>query len=164
MELKEFISNVDVLDKQKCIELRKRYIDRFIDKNQKMYYEQIDKKYIFVDGHCYLGYLWDFLLDKELVSEDCIKELLQKKTQLYVFWDIHSCEKIFIKNYWNFDKEAILKMNFDVLTKGLQYLPQDIYIFDDNMDWTVAYTHENINDGRYCLWSGVSPENDTPKF
>lgn len=153
MEFKEFVDNIQIMDKPTSMKLRKRYIDRFIDNNNKLYNEQIKQKRKFIDGYCYIGYLWDYLIHKEIVNEEYIESALKNKNQVYVFWDIHSSERIFIKNYWRFDKEAMLKMKFDILLSGLEFLPEDIYIFDDTMEWTFVYTHEEICTKRYCIKS-----------
>lgn len=68
--------------------------------------------------------------------------------------DIHSCERIFADEYWKFGKDAVLKINFETLIKGEIYLPEDIYIFDENLTWTLIKTHENIKGKCYCLKSG----------
>ena len=86
-------------DLKEIAKLRKRYIDRFIDNNNKLYNEQIKQKRKFIDGYCYIGYLWDYLIHKEIVNEEYIESALKNKNQVYVFWDIHSSERIFIKNY-----------------------------------------------------------------
>lgn len=154
MKFNDFVSSIQILDKQRGNELRKQYIDCFIDNNQKSYHEQIERKHKFVDGYCYLGYLWDYLIDREIVSEEYIESISKKLGQVYVFWDIHSSERIFIKDYWRFDKDAMIKLDFDMLLAGLKHLPEDIYIFDDTLKWTIAYTHEEIADRKYCLKCG----------
>lgn len=66
-------------------------------------------------------------------------------------WDIHSCDKILIPNYWKFPKTQVL------YTDGWKEifkndLPEDIYVFDETFCWSVVYTHEtDEDDKRYCL-------------
>lgn len=45
-------------------------------------------------------------------------------------------------------------MNFDILLNNLDYLPEDIYIFDHSFEWTIVLTHEEIENKRWCLKSG----------
>ena len=59
-----------------------------------------------------------------------------------------------MKDYWKFDKDAVLKMDFEILLDGEEYLPEDIYIFDESMTWTLIKTHEDIDGKCYCLKSG----------
>jgi len=70
-------------------------------------------------------------------------------------WDIHTKERIFIKDYWKFKKKAVLKMKANLLFEGEIHLPEDIYIFDDSFNWTIAKTHEDIDGERYCLTMGI---------
>lgn len=76
-------------------------------------------------------------------------------TRVFVFWDIHSCERILIEDYWKFDKDSVIEIDFNVLLEGETYLPEDFYIFDKNMTWTLIKTHEDINGHCYCLKSGT---------
>ena len=66
-------------------------------------------------------------------------------------WDMHSCEKIWIPDYWKFPKTKILCT--DAWTESLKYkLPEDVYVFDDTFSWSVIFTHEtNEKEERYCL-------------
>ena len=77
-----------------------------------------------------------------------------KMKSIYVFWDIHSSEKIWIKDYWKFDKDAVLRMSMDTLLAGCEFLPEDIYICDSTFQWTFVMTHEEIENKRYCLKCG----------
>ena len=47
------------------------------------------------------------------------------------------------------------KMKNTVKYISMQEVPQDIYIFDKNMTWTLIKTHEDINGHCYCLKSGT---------
>jgi hypothetical protein len=80
-----------------------------------------------------------------------LKYYLENYSMVYVFWDIHTKERIFIENYWKFDKWAVLHLNSQLLFENLEYLLEDIYIFDDSLSWTLILTHEYVNDRRFCL-------------
>ena len=71
-----------------------------------------------------------------------------------MFWDIHSCERILIKDYWRFEKDAVLQMSMNLLLENEMYLPEDIYIVDKDFSWTMVKTHEDIDGKRYCLVCG----------
>lgn len=58
------------------------------------------------------------------------------------FWDIHSCERILIPDYWKFPKKSCLELNFNDLCSNRKFLPEDIYIFDRSFKWTIVFTHE----------------------
>ena len=154
MDLKKFKTQLTILDKTEGGELRKKYIEKFVNTNHELYPSQIKSKQKFLDGYCYLGYLWDYILDAVVVDMEFIKTVSKEINKVYVFWDIHSCERILIKNYWKFDKDDVLQIDFKTLMKGEEFLPEDIYIFDENITWTLIKTHEDINGNRYCLKSG----------
>ena len=89
-----------------------------------------------------------------MVEESLIYSYRDKMKSIYVFWDIHSSEKIWIKDYWKFDKDAVLRMSMDTLLAGCEFLPEDIYICDSTFQWTFVMTHEEIENKRYCLKCG----------
>lgn len=154
MDLKTFNKQLQILNKTERSEFRKKYIEKFVNTNHELYQIQIQSKQKFVDGDCYLGYLWDYIKNPFIIDMEYIEKIAKYIDEVYVFWDIHSCERIFVKNYWRFDKDAILHLKFETLLEGQDFLPEDIYIFDENMTWTLIKTHEDIDGKRYCLKSG----------
>lgn len=150
MEFKSMIICENQIMKRK---IREQYIKEFINVNHQYFYKDIKKLHKYRDGLCYNGYLWDYLKKGILISEDDLnKKLISMNNDfVYVMWDIHSEEKIFIENYWKFQKDDILKMNPEIFLKGESFLPEDIYIFDKDMTWTLIKTHEDIGEERYCL-------------
>lgn len=154
MELDVFKSKVKILDKETGDGIRERYIDTFVDRTHSLYRERIEERYQFKDGYCYTGYLWDCLKVPVLTKEEYIESKAKEIDEVYVFWDIHSCERIFIKDYWKFDKDTVLELKFSDLIEGQNNLPEDVYIFDDSFLWTLILTHEDIYGERYCLKSG----------
>ena len=154
MDFKSFQSQVVVLNKEEGVEVRKKYIEKFVDTTDEYYKKQIQLKYKFSDGYCYWGYLWDCIKNPAVIDKDYIRTISKGMGSVYVFWDVHSCDRIYIENYWRFAKEAVIKLSFDTLISGEEYLPEDIYIFDENITWTLIKTHEDINGRCYCLKSG----------
>lgn len=154
MEFSVFQDQIEILDKKLGNVLRNKYHDAFVNVNEESYHEQIESRHKFVDGYCYLGYLWDYIINPMVMEEEDITKKAMDMNEVYVFWDIHSCERILIKDYWKFDKDAVLKMNMDTLLKGECYLPEDIYIFDESFTWTFIKTHEDIQGTRFCLKVG----------
>lgn len=68
-------------------------------------------------------------------------------------WDVHSCDRILIPNYWKYPKSSVLHVDcWD--DKILYTLPEDIYLFDDSLNWTYILTHEtNATGSRYCVFA-----------
>lgn len=98
-------------------------------------------------------YVWDCLKNPTIKSEKTINNIIDNlhSRSIYVMWDIHTKERIFIEDYWKFDKRSVLKISADIFLKGEKYLPEDVYIFDDSMEWSIIKTHEEIDDERFCL-------------
>ncbi len=154
MKFEEFKEQVIILEKKTGNNVRSKYIDRFINKFHPQYGEQIERKYGFVDGYCYLGYLWDYVKEPSIIDQEYLASKKYYLDEVFVFWDIHSSERIWIKDYWKFDKDAVLKLKYSTLLMGEIYLPEDIYIFDYSFSWTLIQTHEELNGKRYCLKCG----------
>ncbi len=141
-----------ILDSKKSDDLRCNYIKNFVDTSSKYYKENIEHKTMFSDGLCYTGYLWDCLLNPSAILESKADQLLQEKRRIFIMWDIHSCDRIFIPDYWKFPKTNVLCVD-DWLEIFKEDLPEDIYVFDDTFSWSVIYTHETyVKDNRYCLF------------
>lgn len=155
MDFKTFQSNLKVLDKQTGNTIRNRYINTFVNTEHEQYHQQIQLKHKFRDGYCYVGYLWDYIKNPIIIDKKYFEALADKINRVFVFWDIHSCERILIEDYWKFDKDSVIEIDFNVLLEGETYLPEDFYIFDKNMTWTLIKTHEDINGHCYCLKSGT---------
>lgn len=122
--------------------LRQAYIDRFVNTSSDYYKKYIAIKTQFSDGLLYTGYLWDSLKHPEQVKEDQIFDPQLMDKTVYVFWDLHSAERIFVKDYWKFPKDAVLKLKYRDLLAGREFLPEDFYIFDETMNWSIIFTHE----------------------
>ena len=121
MDLDELKRKSVIHDKKSADEIRKRYIETFVNTEKVPIMIRL-KATKFTDGYCYVGYLWDFLREPEMVEESLIYSYRDKMKSIYVFWDIHSSEKIWIKDYWKFDKDAVLRMSMDTLLAGCEFL------------------------------------------
>lgn len=154
MGFKEFCNSIKIINDEKKIVLREKFIDSFIDTNDEYYLELIEKRITYSDGLCYSGYLWDCLINVEVIDESYIQVLSGGFNSVYAMWDMHSCEKINIPNYWRFAKDDIIEGSFEDILKGEKYLPEDVYFFDESMMWCLVKTHEDIYGKRYCLKSG----------
>lgn len=152
-----------ILDSKKSDALRHNYVKNFVDTASTYYKENIEQKTMFSDGLCYIGYLWDCLLNPSIILESKADQILQEKRRIYIMWDIHSCDRIFISDYWKFPKEKILCTDaWAEIYKD--DLPEDIYVFDDTFSWSVIYTHEtDVKDNRYCLFVNRGLRNNPNK-
>lgn len=153
ISLEGFKQRITILSYMEAERIRTKYIDSFVNIATKYYKELIAQKKQFADGFYYVGYLWDSLKRVTPISkEEADQILMQKGKSVYVLWDLHSTQRIFIKNYWKFPKDAVLFLPVTELMTGMEFLPEDIYIFDDGFDWTIILTHEYSDDQkRLCL-------------
>ena len=145
------MANITILNDAQSSELRKKYIQSFVDSRSEYYAEHILAMKQCRDGMCYDGYLWDCLAAPTVVSETEAHRALHEKENFYILWDIHSCEKIWIPHYWKYPKASVLRAEkwTDALRKEL---PEDIYLFDDSFQWSVIFTHEtDESEESYCL-------------
>jgi hypothetical protein len=106
------------------------------------------------DGLVYRGYLWDFLASSEVASEDEIWRRVESVPHLLAMWDLHSKDRVWTPDYFKFPKGTVLRADPATLRRGLKYLPEDLYLFDDSCSWAGVLTHEWIDDKRFCLWAG----------
>lgn len=151
----EIVSN-EIKDK-----LREMYIKRFINTESDHYKNYIAILKEYPDGLCYDGYLWDTLkadYDKvERTIEQAIS-YLHNKNYVMVMWDIYSIKRVNDHKILSCDypKGSIIKIDSNELCRYIEsewcdfhsskgFLPEDIYIFDETMDWSVIFTHEGYD-------------------
>lgn len=133
--------------------IREKYIACFVNTDSDYYVNRVQKLRKFSDGMCYIGYLWDCLKNKFVMSEeDCLKNMCFHKN-FYVFWDINSKEQIFIPNYWKYPKTAVVQTEYQEFIKIRDTFPEDIYVVDKTFLWSVVFTHEVYdNQERFCYY------------
>lgn len=76
------------------------------------------------------GYLWDCLIRWERASYNYIVSWLEVQlSSVYIFWDIHSCDRVRIKNYWKYPIDPVLCIGLTEIQAVMQTLPEDCYFF-----------------------------------
>jgi hypothetical protein len=154
MKLEEMMERVEYLPAERTNFTRNEYINRFINTKGEHYIKFIDTVNEYSDGCCYTGYLWDCLLNPTIITFDEISNYRTQLKNVMVFWDIHSKERIWVDDYWKFGKASILRLDYGDFLDNLQYFPEDVYIFDDSMEWTLVLTHEDNEGIRVCAKAG----------
>ncbi|WP_094607241.1 hypothetical protein SPSIL_021400 [Sporomusa silvacetica DSM 10669] len=154
MKLDEFTKQLVIVPINESQYLREKYINSFIDVNREYYKKYIETLNEYSDGTCYTGYLWDCLKDVIVTDLQYIESKSCVMNNVFVFWDIHTKERIFYNDYWKFGKKSVLKLGFNTLMNNLEFLPEDVYIFDESFKWTLVITHEFVDDKRWCLKTG----------
>ena len=151
MELNRVQQLMTVLPTTESDSLRTAYVGQFINTASQHYQRYIAKYESFSDGLCYTGYLWDCLRQKRQATEEEIRTFLAQKAHVFVMWDVHSQDRIRIRDYWKFPKRSVLSADAGDVLDSLRYLPEDLYIFDDSLDWTCVLTHEDVDGHRLCF-------------
>lgn len=154
LNLDEFKSQVKIVPNESSKKYRAEYIEKFVNTDCEHYKKYINTLREFSDGMCYTGHLWDCLIEHSAIKVEDIYKYRGILDEVLVFWDIHSKDRIWIEDYWKFSKDSMLKLKFETLIDNLDYLPEDIYVFDELIEWTLILTHEDINGERLCEQSG----------
>lgn len=132
---------------------RNKFVQSFVNCESAYFKDHIQILQEFADGDCYVGYLCDCLKNPIVDSEEnVLKRIENTKEPLLVIWDIHSCDQIFIPNYWKYPKHAVLEMNYEEYFRVQPSLPEDHYVFTAEYKWAVALTHEEVDFKRWCLF------------
>lgn len=155
MEFEQFRKTVSVLSEEQGDLFRALYIETFIDTTKEWYRKYIAVRKKCSDGLCYSGYLWEYLKECTKITEQELKLRLSPLSDVFVMWDIHSKDRIVCPGYWKFKKDAVIKVPARALLEGLDFLPDDIYIFDQSLKWSLIFTHEDDGKRRICFMSGT---------
>ena len=143
---------MDIIVGNSAAILRNKYISDYIDVNSQHYIDNVATLKDYDDGACYTGYLWECFDNSSIVDEETARTMIMNvQTQIYVMWDIHSCKKIYIENYWKYPKDAVICVNASEFVEYENTFPEDIYVFNDDFSWSITLTHEYIDNKRICL-------------
>ena len=151
--------------------LRENFIKKYVDTTSSHYRKHIETLRQDADGLFYDGYLWDCLKCNENYQKECrmeaAAEFLREKKRVFVMWDLFSKERLSNKRFsLEYSKDTVVSIQGDFLSErvveewnreqaawaagctceGL-WLPEDIYCFDDTMEWYVIFTHEGWEKG-----------------
>lgn len=150
MSFDEFKQYVSILSQNDSYDVRDLYINAFIDTSKICYQDTIATTHEFSDGWHYTGYLWDCLIKYEQISIYQLKARLKEFSDVIIFWDNHSCDRIVASDYWKFPKDRAIKATSNILAENLSFLPEDIYICNFSFEWTLVLTHEEDGKRRIC--------------
>ncbi len=144
---------MQIIEGDKAEFLRQMYISSFVMTESAYYGNNIATLHHDEDGPFYTGYLWDTLKRSERISFLNAKNHLEAYAEdIYILWDLHSKTRICIPEYWKYPKYSVLRMHIRDFEALLTTLPEDIYIFDDTLSWSVILTHEEVkSEKRLCF-------------
>ena len=144
MEFREFEARVTVTLSEELSALwRERYVGAFVDTTTDYFRKYVGVLENHPDGVAYEGYLWDCMKHISKIPNDIFLAQLSKwRGRVMTMWDLHSADKIPVPNYWKFRRDAVLVLESGLLSANLVYLPEDVYIFDEELTRTLVATHE----------------------
>ena len=145
-----------IINGKNADELRRRFIDAFVNTGSEYYKSAIREERLCSDGMCYLGHLWECFMAPGRVTEKHVLDTLSGFDRLCAMWDINSQDRIPVPDHRKYPKRAVLELTKEELSAVLPTLPEDVYFFDGSFSWAFALTHEyNDKGGRYCLECGA---------
>jgi hypothetical protein len=136
---------------------RESYLDAFVDTTSDHYQGYIASPRQFSDGIHYEGYLWDCLHSPTRITVQRFRQELANYFEVLVMADNHSRDRIIGPPLWPFPPCSIARFRSVWLVEWLRSLPEDIYVFDSSLSWTLVLTHEYDAKRRFCLRCGVDP-------
>jgi len=148
----QFSNRIRILRGGEGQNLRRRYLAVFVDQASEYFKVRIAPESYDDAGVFYEGYLWDTLKSPEVIDWQQFEAGLRACNPVFVMWDLHSPDRILIDNYFKFGRDVIIAADSETILTGLRYLPEDLYVFDEQFRWSLIATHEYVDgSGRWCL-------------
>jgi hypothetical protein len=134
---------------------RQTYLDAFIDTASEHYKRYIASPQQFSDGTHYTGYLWDCLRSSSRITTQRFRLEVIQHSEVFVLADDHSRDRIPGAPLWPYPAYSVARFEPQILLESLNSLPEDIYVFDSSLSWTLVLTHEHDSKRRICCAVGI---------
>jgi hypothetical protein len=134
---------------------RQAYLDAFVDTSSEHYLRHIGSRRQFSDGLHYEGYIWDCLRSPIRITIQRFYLEIVKHPEVFVMADDHSRERISGAPLWPYPPCSVTRFEPQILMESLESLPEDIYVFDSSISWTLVHTHEHDEKRRICCAVGI---------
>jgi hypothetical protein len=134
---------------------RRAYIIAFVDTSKDFYQRNIASSHQFSDGVHYTGYLWDCLRSPSRISIQRFSHEVVRYPEVFVMADDHSRDRIPGAPLWPYAPNSVARFEPKALLESLDLLPEDIYVFDSSVSWTLVLTHEDDGKRRICCAVGI---------
>ena len=135
MTLEEFRHTVRVLPPDEACSVRSRFEETFV-----------------ADGSPGPN-LWDRLGCPQRVSLARLWATVSSTDVVHVMWDPPVVASPAV-DARSFATDAVLECGVADLELGVDWLPEDLYVFDDSFSWSAVFTHERDRDGGVVLLAG----------
>jgi len=129
---------------------RQAYLDAFVDMSGDHSRRYIASPRHFSDGVHYEGYIWDCLRSPSRITIQRFRHEVVGHPEVFVMADDHSRDRIPGAPLWPHPSNSVARFEPQHLLELLYSLPEDIYVFDSSVSWTLVLTHEHDNRRRIC--------------
>ena len=146
----------EVLSPEDSALWRQSYLDAFVDTSSEHYKRYIASPRRFSDGIHYEGYLWDCLRSPSRITIQRFRHEVVRHLEVFVMADDHSRDRIPGAPLWPYRPYSVARFHPDALLQSLGSLPEDIYVFNSSVSWTLVLTHEDDGKRRICCSVGVA--------
>jgi len=146
---------VRILPANDSADLRSAYLRAFVDTACEHYQRYIATKQQFSDGEHYTGYVWDCLRQSARITYERFCREVVRHPEIYVLADDHSRDRVITPPLWPYPPYSVIALPSDLLLRLLPALPEDVYVFDASVRWTVGLTHEHDARQRICFGVGT---------
>jgi hypothetical protein len=133
---------------------RQAYLEAFVNTTSDYYRRFIATPRRFSDGVHYEGYLWDCLRSHARITVQRFEHEVVGYPEVFVMADDHSRDRIPGAPLWPFAPMSVACFQPRHLLDSLETLPEDIYVFDSTVSWTLVLTHEHDGRRRFCFAVG----------
>jgi hypothetical protein len=134
---------------------RKAYLEAFCDTTSAHYQEHVATLKKCSDGLHYWGYIWDCLRGASRITLQRLRNELALHLEVFVMADDHSRDKIPGAPLWPYPRNSVAVFQSSDLLQAIDSLPEDFYVFDSSLTWTVVQTHEDDGKRRWCMAVGI---------
>jgi hypothetical protein len=146
---------IQILSPEDSAFWRQAYLDAFVDTTGEHYHRNIASLRQFSDGVHQTGYLWEYLRSSSRITIERFHFEVVTHPEVFVMADDHSRDRIPGAPLWPYPPYSVARFEPHRLLQSLESLPEDIYVFDSTVSWTLVFTHEDDNKRRICCAIGI---------
>ena len=137
--------------------MRQQFTMHFLNRSHPEYHSAIEELRPFSDGPAYVGYMWDFTAERNVIDPSAARTWLRSVRVAGVLFDLHSREMVREDVDIRLREVVFVGAGATIIDSYDQWcLPRDAYVFSTDWSWYLALTHEDIIDGtQYVLASNL---------
>jgi len=128
---------------------RQEYLGAFVDTSGEYY-----QRHIALPRQS-RGYLWDCLRSPSRITIQRFRHEVVRHAEVFVMAHDHPHNRIPGAPLWFRRPDSIVRFRPQALLQSLDSLPEDIYVFDSSVLWTLVLTHEDDGKRGVCYSVGI---------